>query len=84
MDKDEKLVTIAEFSDDLQAHMMRIELEAAGIEVFVMGDQLMSVVPKAGIPRVEVCVRASDVEKVKQVLAEQEPLEDDETDAAEE
>ena len=84
MREDEKLVTIAEFNDDLQAHMMRIELEAAGIEVFVMGDQLMSVVPKAGIPRVEVCVRTSDVEKAKQVLAEQEPLEDDESDAEKE
>lgn len=79
MNENEKLIKIAEFADDVQAHILRIKLESAGIEVFVLGDQLMSVVPKAGIPRVEVCVKTSDVEEAKRILSEKEPLEDDES-----
>ena len=64
----ERLVTVAEFINDIDAHMARIVLEEEGIEAFVLGDQLMNIAPKAGIPRVELLVKQSDTEKAKEIL----------------
>jgi hypothetical protein len=68
--KHEKLITIGEFGYDADAHLARIALEAAGIEACVMGDFLAGT-PKFGIPKVELKVKASDAEKAKRILVEQ-------------
>ena len=69
MHDDQELITIAEFLNDTDAHLARIALEEAGVRACVMGDLLMSVSPKVGMPKVELKVTVSDVEKAKQVLA---------------
>ena len=76
METDEKLVKVAVVMDDFQAHAIRAQLESAGIEAFVMGDELMASLPASGLPRVEVYVKADDVETARTILAEQEPLEE--------
>jgi len=69
MHKNEKLITIGEFGYDADAHLARIALEVEGIEACVMGDFLAGT-PKFGIPKVELKVKASDIEKARQVLAQ--------------
>ena len=69
MRKNEKLVTIAQFIYDADAHLDRIALEAAGIKACVMGDLLMAPY-KFGISKVVLKVKASDVEKARQILAQ--------------
>ena len=67
--KHEKLVKIAEFGYDADAHLARIELEAEGVEACVVGDFLAGT-PRFGIPKVELKVKASDAEKASRILAE--------------
>ena len=80
MDDPEKLVKIAEVINDIEAQTIRAQLESGGIEAIVMGDNLMASIPYSGIPRVEVYVKASDVEQARQILNTTELLEDEESD----
>jgi hypothetical protein len=68
--KREKLVTIASYRYDADAHLARIALEVEGMEACVMGDFLMAPY-KFGIPNGEVKVKASDAEKAIRILTEQ-------------
>ncbi len=69
---DDKLITIAEFQNDIEAQMARMTLESNGIKAVVVGEGLLWISPKAGIPKVEVKVLACDAEKSKQIINAQE------------
>jgi len=69
----ERLVTIAEFGYDMDAHLARIALEAAGIKAVVMGDTLLAAMPEFGMPKIELKAKMSDAERAREILAQQEP-----------
>ena len=65
----EKLVTIGEYHNDMDAHLARIALETEGIEACVMGDFLAGT-SRFGTPKEQLRVLYSDTEKAKKILAE--------------
>jgi hypothetical protein len=69
---DGKLVTIAEFGSSFDAQMAKMTLESNGIKAVVVGEDLLWISPKAGIPKVEVKVLACDAEEAKQIIEAQE------------
>lgn len=83
MDNDETLVTIDEFENSFDAKLAKVALDDAGIESVLLGEDLVNMVTY-GIPSItiELQVRKRDAERAKQILAERQPLEDDESDAA--
>lgn len=64
----EELITIAEFDDSNQAHVLRSRLEADGIEVFLRNENMNAVLPGSGFTRVQVLVRLSDSFRAMDVL----------------
>ncbi|MBC8379009.1 MAG: DUF2007 domain-containing protein [Planctomycetes bacterium] len=84
MREDEKLVAIQEFEYSSDAELAKQILKDAGIEAVVFGEDLITMLPHINSIHVELRVFESDVEKSKQILAEQEPLEEDEESDAEE
>ena len=69
---DDKLVTIAEYGSSFDARMTKMNLESNGIEAVIVGEELLCIAPKAGIPNIQVKVLACDVEKSKQIIDAQE------------
>lgn len=78
MRDDEKLVAIAEFENEFDAELAKNVLVDAGIEATVFGENLMPSLPNIEAFRVELRVFEKDAERAQQVLAEQQPLEEDE------
>ena len=74
-----KLVTIKAFGDYLQAELVKLHLEASGIECFLANETLLrtgrplfpGAAVGAGIINVEVQVKAEDVECAIEVLNQQ-------------
>ncbi len=65
----EELVTIRIFSDPIEAGVMKSKLDAEGIYCFIVNEALMSSPHlRTVIGQVELRVRSSDVEKVKEIL----------------
>ena len=62
----EGLVTVARFSDPADAQMARGMLEAAGVETFMMGENVNSLMP--GAFRVRVQVRLEDEAAARELL----------------
>jgi len=79
MHDDETLITIEEFENSFDAKLAKVALDDAGIESVLLGEDLVNMVTY-GVPSItiELQVRQRDVEQALQVLAEREPLEDDE------
>lgn len=75
-------VTVAAFMNSSVAHLARARLEAAGLEVFVVGETSTSYTP---LPTegVALQVRAGDVDRAMEIL-NQEPLPDESFDEEEE
>jgi hypothetical protein len=72
MNSDERLVTVVTFADVSQASLFRSQLEAAGIEYFLVGEDdsrffPLGLSPVAGV---KVQVKESDVEKAGEILDE--------------
>lgn len=62
----EGLVTVARFSDPAEAQMARGMLEAAGVETFMVGEAVNSLMP--GTFRVRVQVRLEDEVGARELL----------------
>ena len=84
MKEDQKLVTIAEFESGFEAELAKVTLDNAGIQSVVLGDNLPVNLPEIEVIRIELQVFDSDVERAKEVLAKQEPLDDSESDEGDE
>ena len=65
----EKLVTIQQFEDPLQAHMAKQILEDQGIEVFMTGHNVASTLPLPGVAIVLIQTRESDAQNAKEILS---------------
>ncbi len=65
---DDKLITIAEFTENLDAQMARTTLESNGIKAVIAGENIMGLMPVDGMLYVELQVLAADAEKAKQIL----------------
>lgn len=79
MSDDQTLVTIEQFENSFDAELAKVALDDAGIESVLLGGDLVNMVTY-GVPSItiELQVRQKDVERARQVLAEKEPLEEDE------
>ena len=84
MREDQKLVSIAEFEGSFDAELAKLALEKEGIESVVFGEDLVTMLPHINAIKVELQVFEPDAERAKEVLAKQEPLEDEESDEKEE
>jgi len=66
MQNDEALVPVAEFHSSLQAHSVRILLEANGIPAFVVGDAIQEL----GFEPIQVMVSQQNLELARRVIDE--------------
>jgi len=64
-----RLVVLADYSDALVAHSVRILLEASGVEAHVTGDTPS----EHGLDRAQVLVRQADLELARQIVTEVPP-----------
>jgi hypothetical protein len=70
---EDKLVPVGEFSSQQEAHLVRIELEEAGIDAIVEEDTLFEgVFPFPNTAGIKVMVRPEDLEQARQVIADME------------
>ncbi len=69
---DDKLVTVAEYGSSFDARMTKMNLDSNGIKAVVVGEGLLGIAPKAGIPKVQVKVFAHDIDKARQLIDDQE------------
>ncbi len=84
MREDQKLVQIAEFENAFDAELSKVMLENAGIESIVVGEDIGTIKPFSTTSfNVELQVFEKDVERAKEILAKQEPLEDEDSDKQE-
>ena len=74
MSENDKLVTIAEFENGFDAELAKIALDNASIKSVVFGGHLVVNMPTIEPIRIELKVFETDVERAKEILAEQEPL----------
>ena len=71
---DDKLITIAEFNENLEAQMARATLESNGIKAVITGENIKGLLPVDGMLNVELQVFAADAEKAKKLLDSQQEL----------
>jgi Putative prokaryotic signal transducing protein len=64
----EEVVTIAGFSEPLEADMARLRLESAGIEVFLSGENARIMEP--GLGPLQLQVRAEDEADARAILSD--------------
>lgn len=65
---EDKLITVADFTDHIAANAFKLQLEAEGIEAIVVGENLMGAYPTYGTMQIEVQVMEKDAAKAKAVL----------------
>ena len=65
---EDKLVTVADFTDNIAANAAKLQLEAEGIEAVVVGENLMGAYPTYGTMQIEVQVMEKDAARAKVVL----------------
>ena len=78
MRDDEQLVTIAKFESGFDAELAKLELDNAGIESVVLGDNLTVNLPEIELIRIELQVFEKDIERAKEILAKKMEDEGDE------
>ena len=78
MREDQKLVAIAEFEGSFDAELAKVTLENAGIEAVVFGEDLVTMLPHINAIKIELRVFEADVERAREILSQQEPLDDGE------
>jgi hypothetical protein len=76
----EKVVTIAEFIEPLEAEMAKMRLESAGIDVFLSGENARIMEP--GLGPLQLQVKAEDEQDARAILADPGEPSDEEIDAA--
>ena len=84
MKDDEKLVTIVKFESSFNAELAKLELDNAGIQSVVLGDNLPVNLPEIDVIRIELQVFEKDAERAKQILAEKYPLDEGQNDEGDE
>lgn len=67
-----ELVTIAEFDNVNQAHVLRSRLAAEGIHSFLLNENLSSLLPTSGFTRVKLQVSLHDSFRAMDILYEAE------------
>ena len=70
MARDDRLVTIYPTYDQVQAALIKMWLDSAGIPHIAVNRVISSVYPVDGMARVGFQVRAGDVDRAKEVLRE--------------
>ena len=68
----EKLVTIAEFGDSLEAQMAKSQLESKGIKAMVVGHAIKGLLPADGMLNVQLKIFTKDAEEAKTILGSSE------------
>ena len=68
---EDKLVNIATFAKSEDAHLARILLSESNIKSVVLGENLLMVIPKVGLPGVELHVPQSQAKKAVEILESQ-------------
>ena len=74
----EEVITVANFSEPLEAEMAKLRLESAGIETFLSGENARILEP--GLGPLQLQVRAADADDARAILDDpgagspQEPL----------
>ena len=76
---EDELITIDTFETAFEANIAKNLLQDNDIEAVVVGEDLVSMLPPIPTVKVELKVFAADVEKAKQILADQknQPLDED-------
>ena len=64
----EEVVTVANFTEPLEAEMAKLRLESAGIETFLSGENARILEP--GLGPLQLQVRASDESDARAILAD--------------
>lgn len=64
----EEVVTVANFTEPMEAEMARLRLESAGIETFLSGENARILEP--GLGPLQLQVRAADVPDARDILAD--------------
>ncbi len=67
-EQEEQVVTVASYSEPLEADMARLRLQSAGIEVFLAGENARILEP--GLAPLRLQVAAEDAEDARAVLAD--------------
>ena len=68
MDEQEEVVTVASYSEPVEADMARLRLQSAGIEVFLAGENARILEP--GLAPLRLQVAAADAVDARAVLAD--------------
>lgn len=77
----EKLVTIAEYNESLEAEMAKMRLESAGLTVFLSGENARFMEPGLGPLRLQ--VKAEDEEDAREILSDPGEATDEEAEGTE-
>jgi hypothetical protein len=64
----DKLVTVAKFTNSMDAHLAQMSLEAAGIESALVGEESSNVLPLVQITSIELCVAAEKADEAVTIL----------------
>ena len=70
MTMEDKLVTAGEFQNGFEAEIVKVRLEAEGINAIVVGGDLVANMPTIGVPiKVQLQVFEKDAQKAAQIIA---------------
>ena len=71
----EKIITIARFSDYIQANMAKISLESEGIQCFLGGENFVATygLYSNAIGAIELCIKESDKRQAEEILSKSTP-----------
>jgi len=64
----DKLVTVAKFTNSMDAHLAQMRLEANGIESSIMGEDSATMLPIPQIAFIELCVISGQVDEAVRIL----------------
>ncbi len=65
---EDKLVTVGEFETGFEAELVKVQLEAEGIEAIVVGGDLLAFMPAIGVIKVQLKVFEKDAQKAAQII----------------
>jgi hypothetical protein len=68
----ERLVTIAKYTNSMDAHLARIRLEENGIESSIMGEDSANMLPIPQIVFIELCVASEKADEARKILEAEE------------
>ncbi|NLW83356.1 MAG: DUF2007 domain-containing protein [Phycisphaerae bacterium] len=84
MRDNERLVTVGEFENEMDAKLAKLALEQEGIACSLAGGDLISVIPYLNVIHVELQVFERDAERAVEILNEMTPLDEGDEDFDEE